>query len=80
MADPAHLDFRDMLENSPAAYISLLPNGRIEYVNRTFLTWTGHRRDSMIGKRLSDFLTMADRSHATRCVSVSYCRTCSAMP
>jgi sigma-B regulation protein RsbU (phosphoserine phosphatase) len=61
VADPDHLDFRDMLENSPAGYVALQPNGHIEYVNGTFLAWTGHCRDAMIGKRLSEFLTMAGR-------------------
>ncbi|MGY3607654.1 MULTISPECIES: ATP-binding protein [unclassified Bradyrhizobium] len=50
-----------MIENAPCGYISLLPSGRIEYVNRTFLTWSFHTADQMIGNRLSDFLTMAGR-------------------
>jgi sigma-B regulation protein RsbU (phosphoserine phosphatase) len=54
-------DFQDMIENGPCGYISLLPNGRIQYVNRTFLNWCGHAADQMVGKRLSDFLTMAGR-------------------
>jgi phosphoserine phosphatase RsbU/P len=59
--DGTQLDFEDMIENAPCGYASLLPNGRIEYVNRTFVEWSGHAADQMIGKRLSDFLTMAGR-------------------
>jgi sigma-B regulation protein RsbU (phosphoserine phosphatase) len=54
-------DFEDLVENAPCAYISLLPNGRIEHVNRTFLGWSGYAAEQMLGKRLSDFLPMAGR-------------------
>ncbi|QQO15499.1 PAS domain-containing sensor histidine kinase [Bradyrhizobium diazoefficiens] len=56
-----HLDFEDMVEEAPCGYISLSPGGRIEHANRTFLGWTGHAAEQMVGKRLSDFLTMAGR-------------------
>ncbi|MET4218687.1 sigma-B regulation protein RsbU (phosphoserine phosphatase) [Bradyrhizobium sp. LB14.3] len=55
------LDFRDMVDDAPCGYVSLSPGGRIEYVNRTFLRWSGHAPDQMIGKRFSEFLTMAGR-------------------
>jgi sigma-B regulation protein RsbU (phosphoserine phosphatase) len=58
---PKQLDFEDMIENAPCGYLSVLPNGRIDYVNQTFLGWSGHAANQMIGKRLSDFLTMAGR-------------------
>jgi phosphoserine phosphatase RsbU/P len=54
-------NFADMIENAPCGYVSLSLNGRIEYVNRTFLGWSGHSADQMLGKRFSDFLTMAGR-------------------
>jgi sigma-B regulation protein RsbU (phosphoserine phosphatase) len=50
-----------MIDNAPCGYISLLPNSRIEYVNATFLSWTGYAADEMLGKRLSDFLPIAGR-------------------
>lgn len=50
-----------MIENAPCGYISLLPDGRIGHVNRTFLGWSGHATGQMVGKRLSDFLTIAGR-------------------
>jgi sigma-B regulation protein RsbU (phosphoserine phosphatase) len=56
-----HLDFEDMIENAPCGYISLSPGGRIEYANGTFLGWTGRAAEQIVGKRLSDFLTMAGR-------------------
>jgi phosphoserine phosphatase RsbU/P len=54
-------DFQDMFENSPCGYITLLPNGRIERVNKTLLGWTDRTADEMIGKRFSDFVNMAGR-------------------
>jgi sigma-B regulation protein RsbU (phosphoserine phosphatase) len=56
-----NLDFEDMIENAPCGYISLSPGGRIEHANRTFLGWTSHAAEQMVGKHLSDFLTMAGR-------------------
>ena len=50
-----------MIENAPCGYLSLLPNGRIERVNATFLGWSGHTAEEMAGKRLSDFLSIAGR-------------------
>jgi phosphoserine phosphatase RsbU/P len=54
-------DFGDMIENAPCGYITLHANSRVEHVNRTFLTWSGHAADQMIGKRFSDFLTLPGR-------------------
>jgi sigma-B regulation protein RsbU (phosphoserine phosphatase) len=54
-------DFEDMFENAPCAYITLLPNGRVERVNNTLLSWIGHTAEQMAGKRFSDFLDMAGR-------------------
>lgn len=61
METAPRLNFNAMVENSPCGYMSLSPGGRIEYVNRTFLGWSGHAADQMIGKRFSDFLTIAGR-------------------
>jgi sigma-B regulation protein RsbU (phosphoserine phosphatase) len=59
--DPLIDDFEDMFENAPCAYITLLPNGRVERVNRTLLNWIGHTAEQMAGKRFSDFLNIAGR-------------------
>ncbi len=50
-----------MFENAPCGYVTLLPNGRIERVNKTLLSWTGLTAEQMTGKRFSDFLNMAGR-------------------
>jgi phosphoserine phosphatase RsbU/P len=54
-------DLEDMIENAPCGYVTLHANGRIEYVNLTFLAWSGHAASQMIGKRFSDFLTIPGR-------------------
>src|SRR3954451_22835934 len=50
-----------MFENAPCGYITLLPNGRVERVNKTLLSWIGYTTKQMAGKRFSDFLNMAGR-------------------
>jgi phosphoserine phosphatase RsbU/P len=55
------LDFEDMIQNAPCGYVSLSRGGRIEHANRTFLGWTSHASEQLIGKRFSDVLTMAGR-------------------
>lgn len=57
----ASLDFDDMIENAPCGYITLRADTRVEHVNRTFLAWTGHDADAMLGTRFSDFLTFPGR-------------------
>jgi sigma-B regulation protein RsbU (phosphoserine phosphatase) len=54
-------DFEDMFDNSPCGYVTLLPNGRIARVNKTFLGWTGHTAEEAAGKRFSDFLKISGR-------------------
>jgi phosphoserine phosphatase RsbU/P len=54
-------DFQDLIDNAPCGYITLQANGRVDHVNLTLLEWCGHAVDDMIGKRFSDFLTMAGR-------------------
>jgi sigma-B regulation protein RsbU (phosphoserine phosphatase) len=54
-------DFEDMIDHAPCGYVTLHANGRIERVNLTFLAWSGHTKDLMVGKRFSDFLTMPGR-------------------
>jgi phosphoserine phosphatase RsbU/P len=54
-------DFEDMIDDAPCGYVTLLPNGRVAYVNNTLLGWTGYAQDQMTGKRFTDFLSMAGR-------------------
>ena len=41
----------DLYENAPCGYFSTLPDGTIAKANRTFLEWTGFRRDQLVGRR-----------------------------
>lgn len=54
-------DFDDMIENAPCGYITLHADNRVEHVNRTFLAWSGHAPEQIIGKRFSDVLTFPGR-------------------
>jgi sigma-B regulation protein RsbU (phosphoserine phosphatase) len=54
-------DYQDLIEHAPCGYITLQPNGRVDRVNRTFLAWSGHAANEMVGKRFSDFLSMPGR-------------------
>ncbi|MEA2560088.1 MAG: hypothetical protein QOH06_1592 [Acidobacteriota bacterium] len=52
----------DLYDNAPCGYISALPGGTIVKVNQTFLDWTGHRREDLVGhKRFQDLLTAGGR-------------------
>ncbi|MGY3510616.1 PAS domain-containing sensor histidine kinase [Bradyrhizobium lupini] len=59
--DDSAPDFQDLIENAPCGYITVQANGRVDQVNRTFLEWSGHSAEQMIGKRFSDFLTIPGR-------------------
>lgn len=55
-------DAEDLYENAPCGYVSALPDGMIVKVNQTFLTWTGYRREDLVGrKRFQDLLTAGGR-------------------
>jgi PAS domain S-box-containing protein len=52
----------DLYENAPCGYVSTLPDGAILKVNQTLLTWTGHRREDLVGRRrFQDLLTAGGR-------------------
>ena len=52
----------DLYENAPCGYLSALPGGLIVKVNGTFLAWTGHRREDLVGRRrFQDLLTGGGR-------------------
>ena len=52
----------DLYENAPCGYLSALLDGTLVKVNQTFLTWTGHRRDDLVGRRrFVDLLTIGSR-------------------
>jgi PAS domain S-box-containing protein len=54
--DPA-----DLYENAPMGYLSMLPDGQIVKVNRTFCAWTGRRPEDLLGARFQDLLTVGGR-------------------
>jgi PAS domain S-box-containing protein len=52
----------DLYENAPCGYISTRADGVVVRVNGTFLKWTGHVREELVGKkRLSDLFTVGGR-------------------
>lgn len=52
----------DLYENAPCGYLSTLMNGTLAKVNGTLLSWLGHRREELIGrKRFADLLTVGGR-------------------
>lgn len=52
----------ELYEEAPCGYLSTLPDGTIVKVNRTFLEWTGHTREQLLGKRrFADLLTAGGR-------------------
>src|SRR4051812_42545046 len=52
----------DLYENAPCGYLSTLPDGTIVKVNRTFLRWTGHTREDLVGRqRFAQLLTAGGR-------------------
>jgi sigma-B regulation protein RsbU (phosphoserine phosphatase) len=40
-----------LYERAPCGYLTTSPDGTIIKVNQTFLTWTGHDRDELVGRR-----------------------------
>lgn len=55
------LDFRDLFEDAPCAYLVLDPRGKIVASNRTLRHWLGYDVAELDGKRLLDLLNVAGR-------------------
>ena len=52
----------DLYENAPCGYVSAMPDGTIVRINQTFLAWTGHRREDLVGRRrFQELLTPGGR-------------------
>lgn len=52
----------DLYEHAPCGYLSTLPDGTIVKVNRTFTSWTGYRREDLVGRlRFQDLLPPGGR-------------------
>ena len=48
-------------DHAPCALLSARPDGTIVKVNETLLTWTGYRRDDLLGRRLPELLPPGGR-------------------
>jgi PAS domain S-box-containing protein len=49
----------ELYEHAPCGYLSTTPDGVIVRVNQTFLAWTGHSREAIVGRlRFQDLLTL----------------------
>jgi PAS domain S-box-containing protein len=44
----------EFFDAAPCGYLATLPTGRIVQVNQTFLDWTGHTREAVIGSALPE--------------------------
>ena len=51
ISQPIDETAEELYEHAPCGYLSTLPDGTIVRVNRTFLVWTGHRREDLVGKK-----------------------------
>ncbi|MDP9842405.1 PP2C family protein-serine/threonine phosphatase [Streptosporangium lutulentum] len=52
----------DLYENAPCGYLSTLLDGQIAKINTTLLTWLGHTREELVGRRrFADLLTVGGR-------------------
>lgn len=56
-----HDSAEELYESAPCGYLSAEPDGTIVRVNQTFLDWTGHERETVLGARLQDLLTPGGR-------------------
>lgn len=57
----ADVDFEQLYQQAPCGYLVTGDDGTITGVNDTFLHWTGHRRDDLMGTRLQKLLPVGDR-------------------
>jgi PAS domain S-box-containing protein len=61
-AAPIEESADELYESAPCGYLSTRPDGTILRVNQTFLTWTGHRREDLVGhKRFQELLSPGGR-------------------
>ncbi len=57
----AGLDLEQLYQQAPCGYLVLEDDGTIVAVNDTFLNWTGHRREALVGTRFPRLLPVGDR-------------------
>jgi PAS domain S-box-containing protein len=54
-------ELQDLFETAPCGYVSAGADGKIQRVNRILCVWLGTEPEHIIGKRVSDFLTIAGK-------------------
>lgn len=54
-------DFEDLFEHAPCGYLSADASGRITKVNSTFVAWTGHLGNLLVGRRFQELLNIGGR-------------------
>jgi phosphoserine phosphatase RsbU/P len=60
LASPS-IDYQDLFEKAPCGYVLADQDGRFLRVNQTFSDWFGYSEAAMLGRRLSDILTIAGK-------------------
>src|SRR5689334_572602 len=58
---PPEESAEDLYENAPCGYLSVLADGTIARVNRTFLDWTRYSRDEVLGRRVQELYSVGSR-------------------
>lgn len=61
MSDQAAEDLDDLYNNAPFGYLSMSPDGRIFRANATLARWIGCAPETLLGRRLRDFLSTPSR-------------------
>jgi phosphoserine phosphatase RsbU/P len=62
LSEVGDLSADELYEQAPCGYLSAAPDGTIVRVNETFLRWTGHRRETLVGvKRFQELLSPGGR-------------------
>ena len=68
-AGSAALDLEQLYQQAPCGYLVLADDHTVTAVNDTFLHWTGHLREDLVGARFDRLLPVGDRIlWATHCL------------
>lgn len=54
-------DSESLFEHASCGLLLTLPSGEIKRVNQTFCTWLGMQRETLLGRRIQDLLTMGGK-------------------
>ena len=53
--------YEALFQHAPCGYLTTTDDGRLTRVNDTFLTWSGHRREDLLGTAFARLLPVGDR-------------------